>query len=234
MAVIDLVGVPVPIGLPEFKNDAKLLRRIRQLESLIELKHDMEDAEEALRALRNSLKNKNQQSITSLFDCTPWKISECILSYIVVLYAKAFTKGTGRTRLDGHVNEIFEKDIDKHICTIELRNGFYAHQGIEANKHQLFCLPNVPSPGKVRLNPNGQTTRMLMPMSIDLGMIDFCISKVKEYLRVSIDGLCTCIENELTTEQLEILIKTPKEELMNKHWQENSENIINPFSKRKT
>lgn len=71
-------------------------------------------------------------------------------------------------------------------------------------------------------------------MSIDLGMIDFCISKVKEYLRVSIDGLRTCIENELTTEQLEILIKTPKEELINKHWEENSENIINPFSKRKT
>lgn len=234
MATIDLVGVPIPVDHPEFRNDVKLLKRIRQLESLIELKHDMEDAEEALRALHNSLKKENQQSITSLFGCTPWKISESILSYIVVLYAKAFTEGTCRTRLNGQVDEIFKKDTDKHNYTIELRNGFYAHHGIEANRHQLFCLPNVPSPGKVRLNPSGQTTRILMPMSIDLGIIDFCISRVEEYLRVRINGLCRSIENDLSTEQLEMLTKTPKKELLKKHWRENTGNRINPFSTRKT
>lgn len=234
MATIDFVGVPIPVDHPEFKNDMKLLKRIKQLESLIELKHDMEDAEEALKALRNSLKNENQQSITSLFGCTPWKISESILSYIVVLYAKAFTEGIGRTKLNGQVDEIFKKDTDKHNYTIDLRNGFYAHHGIEANRHQLFCLPNVPSRGKIRLNPSGQTTRILMPLSIDLGKIDFCISRVGEYLRVRIDGLCSCIENELSANQLEILTKTPKKELLNKHWRENTGNRINPFSTRKT
>jgi len=234
MAIIDKIGVPIPVDHPGFKSDVRLLKRIWQLESLIELKHDMEDGEEALKALHNSLKKENQQSITSLFGCTPWKISESILSYIVVLYGKAFTEGTGRTRLDGHVEEIFKKDTDKHKYTIGLRNEFYAHHGIEANRHQLFCLPNVPSPGKIRLNPSGQTKRILMPMSIDLGIIDFCISRVGEYLRVRIDGLCRRIENDLSAEQLEILTKTPKKELLNKHWRENTENRINPFSIRKT
>jgi len=232
MAIIDLVGVPIPIDHPEFNNDVKLLKRIKQLESLIELKHDMEDAKEALVALRNSIKNENQENIISLFGCMPWKISEYILSYIVVLYAKAFTEGTGRTSLNCQVKEIFKEDVDKHIYTIDLRNGFYAHHGIEANRHQLFCRPNVPTQGKAVLNPSGQTTRIVMPMSIDLDKIDFSISKVVEYLKVRIDGLCKSIENEMSIKQLEILTKTPKKELIDKHWRENQKNRIDPFLQR--
>ena len=234
MATIDLVGVPIPIEMPEFKNDTRLLKKIRQLESFIEIKHDMEDAEEALKALRNSLKNENQQTITSLFKCTPWTISECCLSYVVVLYSKAFTEGTGRSRLNDNVSEIFKTDIDKHKAIIDLRNGFYAHQGIEANRHQLFYFPNGLEPGKVRLNPNGQTTRIPMAMSVSLEIIEFCILKVKQYLHLRIRGLCESIENELTKEQLSILIDTPKEELFDNHWRESSGNRINPFSERKT
>ena len=234
MATFDLVGVPIPIGLPEFKNDPKLLKKIRQLESLIEIKHDMEDAEEASKALRNSLKNENQKTITTLFNCFPWTISECILSYIVILYAKAFTEGTGRTRLDGQITEIFKTGMDKHKYIIGLRNEFYAHHAIEANRHQLFYFPNAQGSRKVRLNPNGQTTRTLLSMSIDLRMIEFCISKVNRYLQSRIEGLCKSIENELTNEQVEILVKTPKEELMKKHWRENSGHRVNPFSKRGT
>lgn len=234
MAIIDMVGAPVPLDAPEFINDTKFLKKVRQLESLIELRHDMVDAEEALKALRNSLNYENNESIVSLFGCLPWKISECILSYIVVIYAKAFTESTGRTRLDGEVNNIFGKDIEKHDFTIELRNEFYAHQGIEANRHQLFYFPNTPSPGNVRLNPDGQTIRILMPTWIDLGIIEYCIAKVKEHLRVRIEGLCNSTEKELTAEQLEVLNSTPKDEIMRKHWRENSENRISPLSKRKT
>lgn len=234
MAIIDMVGAPVPIDAPEFKNDIKLLRKVRQLESLIELVHDMDDAEEALKALKNSMKEDNKENLVSLLGCLPWKISECILSYIIILYAKAFTESIGRTSLLGHVNAIFEKDIDKHNFTIELRNEFYAHQGIEANRHQLFYFPNSPSPGKVRLNPNGQSTRILMPTWIDLGIIEYCVAKVKEHLRVRIEGLCNAMEKELTAEQLELLNSKPKDELMQEHWRENSKNRISPFSKRKT
>jgi len=233
MAIIDLVGVPIPVDHPEFKNDVELLKRIKQLESLIELKHDMEDTEEALMALRNSLKDENQKSITSLFGCIPWKFSEFILSYIVVLYAKAFTESTGRTSLCGKIDEIFKKDTAKHTYVMGLRSEFYAHHAIEANRHQLFCRPNVPSRGKITLNPSGQTTRILMPKSIDLDKIDFCISKAGEHLSVGIDGLCKCIEDKMSDKQLEILTKTPKEELLNKHWRETPENRINPFLKRK-
>lgn len=234
MAIYDMVGAPVPIDAPEFKKDAKLVKRVRQLESLIEIKHDMDDAEEALKALKVSLNEDNKETLLSLFGCIPWIISECILSHIVILYAKAFTESTGRTQLAKQVNDIFGEDIDKHNFTIELRNEFYAHQGIEANRHQLFYFQNSPTPGKVRLNPNGQTTRILMPMSIDHSIIEYCVAKVKEHLRERIEGLCNSMENEFTAEQLEVLNKTPKEELMNKHWRENSGNRVNPFSKRKT
>lgn len=109
MATFDLVGVPIPIGSPEFQSDAKLLKKIRQVESLIEIKHDMEDAEQAFNALRNSLKNENRKLITTLFGCVPWTLSECILSYIVILYAKAFTEGTGRTRSTARLPRFLEK-----------------------------------------------------------------------------------------------------------------------------
>ena len=234
MAIKDLVGVPIPIDLPEFQNDANLLKRIRQLESLIEIQYDMYDAQEALRALQNSRNNENQQKLCELLNCYPWTISECILSYVVVLYAKEFRSSEGRTSLARQVDEIFDKDKDKHDYTMDLRDKFYAHHEFEANRHQLFCLPNVPDPGMIRLNRPGQTTRTPMSMTVDPKKIEFCISKVQKHLQARIDGLCMRIENNLTDEQLKILVETPKEELMSKHWQESSGKKKHPLSERKT
>jgi len=235
MATIDLVGVPIPIDLPEFRNDATLLKKIKQLESLIEIQYDMYDVEDALRALQNSRSSKNQQKLCEILNCCyPWTISECILSYVIVLYAKQFMSSEGRTSLARQVNAIFGNDKDKHDYTMDLRNKFYAHHEFEANRHQLFCLPNVPTPGMVRLNRPGQTTRTPMSMSVDPKKIDFCISKVQQHLQDRIDGLCTHIENDLTDDQLKILLETPKEELMSNHWQESSVNKRHPLSRRKT
>ncbi|MCD6196952.1 MAG: hypothetical protein J7K15_00065 [Deltaproteobacteria bacterium] len=235
MAIIDFVGVPIPIDLPEFRNDATLLKKIKQLESLIEIQYDMYDAQDALIALRNCLNNEKQQKLAGLLNCCyPWTISESILSYIVILYAKEFRQSEGRTSLKSQANEIFKNDIDKHVYTMDLRDKFYAHHEVEANRHQLFYYPNVPARGRVRLVRPGQTTRTPMSMYADLEKIEFCVSKVKEHLETRIDGLCTSVENNLTDEQLKILIDIPKEELMNNHWQESSVNKKPPFSKRKT
>lgn len=234
MAKIDFVGVPIPIDHPKFCNDEKLQKKVKQIESLIELKHDIDEAKEALNALRHSVKKENGKNISLIFKCTPWKISEALLSFIVILYAKAFTESTGRTRLDGQVDEIFGPDIDKHEYTMYFRNGFYAHQGIEANKHQLFCRPNTPLPGKVKLNADGFTTRIVMSLSIDLDKIEFCICRVEKYLGSRIDGLCKNVEENLSKEQVEILIKTPKEELLARHWRNKTGLDINPFTTRET
>lgn len=232
MSKIDLVGVPIPVDLPEFKNDTKLLRGIAKVESLIEITYDMEDADDALTALKNSIKNENQSKIISIFNCMPYKIAESLLSYIVVLYARAFNRSIGRTKLDNKTNEIFKENIDKHEYIINLRNKFYAHQMVEANKHQMFYRPNTPVSGKVSLNRTGQTKRVFMPMSIDIETVHFCISKVKEYLEKTIDKLCAHIENSFTKKQLEILLKASKEESINKYWKEvNNKNL---FSERKT
>lgn len=190
MAIIDMVGVPLPLEHPKFKDDYKLIKRVRKLESLIELRADMEDANWALSALRHSLKKENDQTITQVFKCIPFQISEFILSHIIVLYAKAFTKSTGRTRLNDQIKVIFKTDIDKHKTLMNLRHSFYAHQRIEANRHQIFCLPNNPVTGKVKLNPDAQIKRILMAKTIKLEIIEFCISQVTMYLQVSIENLC--------------------------------------------
>ncbi|RLB39477.1 MAG: hypothetical protein DRH12_11455 [Deltaproteobacteria bacterium] len=235
MAAIDFVGIPIPIDQPEFKNDARLLRKIKQLESLIEIQYDMYDAEDALRALRHIQTVESQQRIQKLLNCCyPWTISECMLSYVVVLYAKQFRSSEGRTSLAQQVDKIFNKDKDKHRYTMDLRDKFYAHHEFEANRHQLFCLPNCPVPGKVKINRPGQTTRTPMSMMVDLNKIEFCISKVQEYLQDRIEGLCTDIESNLTPNQLKVIVDTPKKELMSQHWIESCGKKKHPLSKRKT
>lgn len=232
MATIDLIGVPIPVDDPEFSRDKKLLRKIKKLESLIEIEHDIRDAKEALMALQNSMIDENWETIAVLFSCVPLRVSESLLSYCVVLYAKAFASGTGRTKLEEQ--KIFGKDdIDKHEYMMSLRNGFYAHHGIEANRHQLFCLPNNPTKGKVKLRPRGQSTRVIMPSWVNLEKIEFCIMKVEKYLIDKINDLCTSIENEMDEKQLKILTETPKTELMSQYWRENKESRIDPFSTRK-
>lgn len=233
MATFDFVGVPIPIHRPEFKNDTALQKSIRQLESLIEIQYDMFDAQDALIVLGNCLNNEKLQKVAELLNCLyPWTVPESILSYIVVLYAKEFRESKGRTSLASKAHAIFKNDIDKHKYTMDLRDKFYAHHQFEANRHQLFCLPNVPTPGKVRINRPGQTTRTPMSMTVDPKIIAFCISKVQEYLQAEIDGLCGRIENNLKDEQLKILVETPKEELMNKHWQESCGEKKHPLSDR--
>lgn len=229
-----MVGVPFPAEHPNFANDMKLQKRIGQLESLIEIRHDMDDAEEASKALHTSLSAKNQDTIMSTFGCPFWTISEAILSYIVVLYSKAFNEATGRTSLSGDVDEIFGDAKDKHKDMTELRNGFYAHHRIEANRHQLFFFPNIPSPGTIKLHPSGQTTRYLMSTSIDVEIVIFCVSKVKEYLSKRIDDLSKSIENDLTFDQKEHLLQTPNAVLFEKHWRENPDRRKDPLTSRKT
>lgn len=228
MTYYDLVGVPIPIDHPKFKEDALLQKKIRQIESFIEIEHDMEKAKNALIAFHNSIKNENQKSIMSLFDCGPFEISETILSFIIILYAKAFTGGTGRTKLKA--GDIFGQEKEQHDYIMDLRNKFYAHQEIEANRHQIFCLPNVPSPGKITLNLFGQATTIVMLLSIDPNKIEFCVSRVEEFLISKITELCKNIEKNLRLDQIEVLTKTPKDELLSKYWIHNAS--YNPFSRR--
>lgn len=236
MADIDCVGLPFPADHPDFKNDQGLSKKIIQLESYIEIENDIYDIEKGLFALRNSMKKEARQSIPSLFGCIDWImiIPESLLSYIVLLYAKAFTASRGRTTLESKVNDIFDNRLDKHEYIMNLRNRFYAHQKIEANRHQLFYFPNNPSRCEIKINPSGQTIRILMSDSVDYENIEFCVAKVKEFLRGRIDGLCKFIEKNLSDKQLDILNNTPEHELLNEHWRENINNGKGPFSKRKT
>jgi hypothetical protein len=232
MINIDMVGAPIPKDHPAFVKDLKIRKRIGQIEALIEIKRDMEDAKEASKALNNCLEAKNQKTIISTLGCMSFTILEALLSHIIVLYSKAFTESTGRTSLSRKVNEIFGNSIDKHEYMIFLRNRFYAHHEIEANRHQLFFLPNVPTQGKIKLLPDGQTARILMSSSINIGVIDECISMVKEYLCKWIEGLCMNLENDLTPVQMQVLLQTPVSVLFEKYWRESTKLKKHPLSSR--
>lgn len=232
MAIIDGVGVPIPLDHPAFLSDSKLAKMVKRVESLIELKHDMKDASNAMSILARIFERETQSQLMALLNCIPWTISESLLSYVIVLYSKAFTNNSKRTTLNNKVEEIFRENANKHEYVIDLRHKFYAHHSIEANRHQLFYLPNCPSLGEVKLVPNGQTARLLMSGSIDLEIIEFCIDEIKKYLSQEIENLCRNIIKSLSTTQLEVMNSTVKEELFEKHWRLNSKNRVSPFDER--
>ena len=232
MATIDFVGLPFPIDLPAFQNDASLLKKIKQLESLIELKFDMDDAKDALNAWNNSMLMEDDVTLCNKFKCSPYRISECILSYIVMLYAKAFRSSRSRTTLESKVWMIFDKDIEKHNAIMKLRDDFFAHHRIEANKHQLFYFRNDTGDENIKLNPFGQTSRMIISLNINYGLFEFCIEKVSNYLIKAVADLCSAIVKNLTDEQFKTLNNTPRNELFENHWRESFPKRIDPFSKR--
>lgn len=232
MANHDLVGVPVPISHPAFENDKGLLRKIKRIENLIELKIDMEAAEEALKTLDVCL-NEDYANLIAKYGLGGMFLPDYILSHVIVLYAKAFTESTCRTHLNGEVKNIFDEG-DNHQFVMKLRNNFYAHHALEANRHQIFCLPNKPRDGEVRLNPEGQKSKIVMAKSIDVNKVKACVAKVKIYLSHKILKLCNSVESSLTDEQKDVINLTPKNELLAKYWIESSDNRPDPFKIRTT
>lgn len=232
MANHDLVGVPVPIFHAAFEEDKDLLKKIKKIENLIELKKDMEDAEEALKTLETCL-NEDHTALIAKYGLGGMFLPDYILSYVIVLYAKAFTSSTGRTHLKSELKKIFENE-DNHKFVMMLRNNFYAHHALEANRHQIFCLPNKPQKGEVKLNPEGQKTKIVMAKSIEIDKIKTCVGKVKKYLSQMILELCNSVENSLTDKQKEVINLTPKNELLTNYWTESNDRRPDPFKIRTT
>lgn len=234
MATYDLVGVPFPVNHQLFCLDKKLLNKIKKVEGLIELSHDFSNLDDAITVLYSSQTQDKAGLLLNEFGLGGRLLQEMALSYIVVLYAKAFTESTGRTQLTDKTQAIFGNNISSHEFVLDLRNNFYAHHGIEANRHQIFCHKNKPSKGEVKLDPKSQRTEIVMSGSVDLSEIHMCVTTVKKYLIDQIDNLCINIENTLTTEQKDVINNVPKEDLFKDNWKEAEDRRVSPFKNRGT
>lgn len=232
MKIIDLVGVPIPKNASVFSTDTAALKKIKRAEDLIEIKADITEVKEALLSLKNSL-DKDQNEILSLLGSKPYQLSEIILQFIIITYSKAFSRSPGRMNLSNKVDEIFGDKKEHHELIINLRNNFYAHQEIQANSHQLFCLPNKPDETSISLNPNSQIIRVHVARSIDLHKVELAIHSLLEYLDENIQKVCKSIESSLSKKQIEYINNTPKPKMLEEHWDENSPNRKNTFQSRK-
>lgn len=229
MANFDLIGIPIPVTHPKFLSDKNLLIKIKNLEDLIEIYYDNDHAKRALVPLKSSF-DKDSNEIHNLLGCFPFELSEMILSYIIIIYSKAFTTGSRRRNLRGETVKIFGENKKNHDLIINLRNKFYAHQEILANKYQIFCLPNRPDNNTVTINPATQSMRLIMAKSIELDILETCINDMEKYLDKSIEGLCKSIEKKLTKDQIKIINCTSKQELVNNYW--NANDRKSPFLSR--
>ena len=234
MATHDFVGVPFPVNHPLFCGEKALLKKIKKVEGLIELSHDFDNIEEALTILHKSLENKKRDTLINEFGLGGLLFPDIVLSYIIVLYAKSFTKGTGRTQLSGEIEAIFGNDASQHNSVMDLRHNFYAHHGIEANRHQIFCLRNKPEEGEIKLSPGSQRSQIVMSGSIDLKVIEYCVTTVKTYLSGYITDLCCNVETSLSDEQKEVINNAPRDELFKDNWKDSLENRVSPFKLRNT
>jgi len=228
MAVYNLIGSPFPFNHPDFLSDVLLQKKVRQLENFIELHHDLRQVSEQIEQI-TKINNLSKDIFDMGLD--KYSLVEGLGCAAVMQYAKCFVKSDGRTSLN-------EKDIftqQNHMTCHEffmgLRMQLFAHHQLEANRHQIFVFPAT-QVNPIKLNPFGQTHRLLISSSIDWEPLCECISMVSEYLSLRIADICKNIEENLSLQQQNIINNTPRDVLLREYWRENSDNRKDSLSIR--
>lgn len=225
MTIYDLVGCPFPKNAPLFVSDTKLQGKLRQVESLIELHHDVQEIREYI-----ATASKLQEDI---LQCTHGAISghmvrDALAVAAVILYGKLFNSSQGRTSLNKM--DVFQGTSD-HDAFIDVRDKFLAHQEWNANRHQLFFFQKSDT-APLRMNPFGQTIRIPIWPNLDWGKFNACVEQVSTFLESRINALCNAIIDSLNPDQVEFLNATTREELFQEHWEEQPGLRKDPFSPR--
>lgn len=227
MATYNLIGVPFPKDAALFASDRKLQTQLSQLESFIEMHHDIHEIHSYI-----LIAGKIQEDVLQCQQGTinSYNISDSLYVAAIILYAKLFTSSQGRTKLN-KVDIFKEVDITFHDCFMDVRDKFLAHQEWKANKHQVFFFQESKT-SRLRMNPFGQTTRIPIWPNFDWERFNNCTYQVGEYIKKRIDGLCESIQDSFSLEQVEFLNTTSPDELFQSHWGEQPNLRENPFSSR--
>lgn len=230
MATFDLIGVPFPSNHPAFLSDAKMQKRIRQLENYIELHSDLDDVFKYLEQIINlvSIFRSGDKKNADIFNLglDPAILIDGLSCAAVIQYAKCFVDSQGRMKLNAI--DIFRQQNhkDSHKFFMNLRNQFFAHHQLEANRQQVFVFQATEFK-PITINPFTQYRRDIITMSVDWKQLQECVVIVTEYLNSKTSDLKKTIENNLTPKQQNIINNSSKEELR-EYVRENR----NPFSIR--
>lgn len=209
MTVYNLAGVPFPIDHELFSQDTELINKLKRIADFVEIRSDMREADEAIDALAFSY--GKEKDMGKIFGPTMTIPRESLLSFAVVIYAKAFNKSKGRTSLRDKVDKIFSDPdyMDIHKQMIDFRNKVYAHRESDHNEYSIMCYY---ADNRVRLNTDSNVRRKLFAFGLDKEKIKFVknlINQVIKFLDSEIENLCHDIEQGLTKEQIEFIGKNP-------------------------
>jgi hypothetical protein len=199
MAVIDLVGTPFPKDHPLFLNK-RLRQLIRQLESYIEIKWDLQDIS---LFLQQASFIKTPEDIEKIKIIHAPLAQEAMIISAVIAYGKLFKSSTNRTVLNAR-DIHWGESAGYHRFLIDLRDKFLAHQEWNANRHYLHYFKN-PSSEAPTLNPDGYTVRIPIAGNVNIENFLECVGHVEAVVKARIASLCASFQSMLTAEQIEFL-----------------------------
>lgn len=225
MTTINVIGAPFPKQAPLFASDQSLQKKLQQVESFIEMHHDIRDITNFIDTAKRL---SNLMTLSMSGDISYHDAIDSLGIASLIIYARLFNSTTGRTSLNEH--DIFSDTIS-HDQFIDIRDKFLAHQGWNANQHQLFFFQSTETE-PIRMNPFGQTTRIPVWHNIDWDQFSMCTQQVSDYLSKRIHDLCRSIEHSLTPEQSSFLDTTPVNLLFENYWMEHPNRRKDPFSPR--
>lgn len=226
---LDLIGIPFPKDHPLFKNEEKLLKKIFQIESMVEIRHDLDDVLGIISATLKLMENEALSIHLSggIFGLVPSALGQSALT----LYARCFNESGGRTRLDPVAVFTEKSALESHKKFHSIRNKFISHQASNANKHYLFIIPSV-NKNPIRLNTGGQTSRLHFHHAIDWMEFISITRHAINYIDKHTDELCSAVVASLSQKQTDAINCMNVHESRQEHFESIKENRNNPFESR--
>lgn len=228
MATYDLVGMPFPSNDPEFVSDSGLQKKIRQLENYFELLDDLRNVSARIDEITVA-KNRFVELFQMGFAMD--SVSDALACAAVVEYAKCFNASNGRTTLNAPKIFVAGDDLAQHESYIRLRDKFFAHHEVEANRSQLFVF-QASENRPIRINRSAPAPRLVISRSVDWEPLRKCVSTASGHTEKIISSLCDSIENRLTQDQQNVINVSCKDKRINEDWRASGKNRRDPLSIR--
>ena len=83
-----------------------------------------------------------------------------------------------------------------------------------------------------RLNPNGQTSRLIFSSVIDWEIFIGLVQITQQYVNRRIQEMCSTVSNLLTPEQIIAINSIDVEKARQSHWNDTREAALNPLKSR--
>jgi hypothetical protein len=226
---LDIIGIPFPKNHPAFENDTPIKKLVFQIESFVEISHDLDDVLGLITAM---IKLEENIELSIRLAGGMIGILESSLGQgAIFLYARCFNSATGRAQLNAKNIFIDQDQFDLHKTIDDIRDKFIAHQSSNANKHYLFVLQGKDGHNPI-LNPNGQTSRLNFNGAIDWLKFIVLVKFTQQHVTLRIQEMCSKVTNLLTQEQIDAINTMNVDQARQSHWNDTRDAALNPLQDR--